>query len=303
MPNTITPNYLTEKAKNPNVALQRYMNKKNNHTLFCFVEGINDSDYYLDKIRVLYGDDYFFIDCHGKEGVLYLYSEKYEIDHNRVKMAFFIDKDYDLPINNKNIYETECYSIENYYCTESSFRRILQCEFKIMASEDVEKAVEYYKSCYMDFHNTTSLFNAFISTIRRKKKSLEKPIQIYLDNQFPSDLAKIKLNGSEKKYTYESLIEKYQIDSQIISKDDVSSEEERLWKGNPVYTFRGKYEIWFLCIMLKNLIGNAGNHNGNCVINQKIHSNIFENRVMANLSRCADIPESLRRYIKGFCDN
>ena len=44
-----------------------------------------------------------------------MYDQIYASDHSAHKLAFFVDKDFDESINRPGLYETECYSIENYY--------------------------------------------------------------------------------------------------------------------------------------------------------------------------------------------
>lgn len=296
----ITPKYLSQKAKNPIVALQRYMSKKNDHTLFCFVEGINDSDYYLDKVRIIYGEDCYFIDCNGKDGVLYVYNEKFSQDHHRVKMAFFIDKDFDDAINDENVFETDCYSIENYYCTETTFKRVLQNEFKVTDLVSMNNAIRFYHERYDDFHETTLLFNAFVSAVRKKSKKTGVSIQIQLNDKFPSLLADIKINGCCKKYDLPRLYQEYHISINDVSVDDVIAEESILKSHCPFSVLRGKFEINFMCMLLKFLIQDANDKDRQQIIRQKIRTTIIENRVMANLSRCADFPDRLREYLKKF---
>lgn len=296
----ITPDYLTQRAKNPIAALQRYMSKKNDHTLFCFVEGINDSDYYLDKVRFTCGEDYYFIDCNGKDGVMYIYNTTFSQDHQRVKMAFFIDKDFDDALNDENIFETDCYSIENYYCSEATFKRVLQNEFKVSDTESMEKALRFYHERYDDFHETTLLFNAFVSAVRKKSKKTGVKILLQLNDRFPSLLADIKIDGCSKKYDLPRLYQEYHISINEVPVNDVIDEERALKSRCPFSALRGKYEINYMCMLLKFLIQDANDKNKQRIIHQKIHTTIIDNRIMANLSRCADYPNSLRDYLKKF---
>ncbi|MEL6462272.1 MAG: DUF4435 domain-containing protein, partial [Cyanobacteria bacterium J06621_15] len=137
--------------------------KQNPSALFCFFEG-EDSKYYGVRIDNIARPkkDYIYISCNGKEGVLginkMLASRK---RYSVVKAAYFIDRDFDISIQQKNlagIYETPCYSIENFYTSVDCVSKILKSEFKLSESdEDLEKCIFLYQKLQNEFHNAVEL--------------------------------------------------------------------------------------------------------------------------------------------------
>lgn len=52
--------------------------------------------------------------------------------------AFFVDSDYDTTkYNNSLLYQTPCYSIENFYTSQKAFSKMLNREFGINTTEKV----------------------------------------------------------------------------------------------------------------------------------------------------------------------
>lgn len=297
----VTPNSLSEKLNDVTVPFHKYIEKKNNSSLFCFVEGDNDSDYYLGIIRNNYGEDYELIPCGNKKNVLCIYSQIYDTDNKRYKLAFFIDKDFDEPIQNPNIYETEGYSIENYYCTEESFIRILKFEFKIKDNECIEALLSLFREQFENFHKTVDLFNAFYSLIRKREKELNTNYGIILNCKFPSVFGNIEVGNCNKKYNLQSLFQAYNIQSSIIKEEEVEAERKRLWELNPFMSFRGKYEIEFYQKLLTFIVNDANQKKGeNRIIKKRISTNLNGKRFMSVLSQYAYIPERLKEYLSCF---
>ena len=94
--------------------------------LFCFFEGERGTDnpYYVPKIK-RYTQQYHPIRCGGRDAVLKVY-ELITIhpEYNAYKKAFFIDRDFNKPLEPRNppIFETPCYSIENFYTSVETFK-------------------------------------------------------------------------------------------------------------------------------------------------------------------------------------
>ena len=100
--------------------------------LFCFFEGY-DVAYYVPIIR-RFTENYETFDCGGKKVVLAFHNFiKDKREYDKYKKAFFIDRDFDVPISIEQppIFETPCYSIENFYVSDSVFAKILKSEFGI----------------------------------------------------------------------------------------------------------------------------------------------------------------------------
>ena len=106
-------------------------------SLFCFFEG-KDNAYYVPRIRN-YTDDYCPIRCGGREKVLAVYELiTRHSEYDKYKKAFFIDRDFNQPLAPRKppIFETPCYSIENFYVSVDVFKQILINEFCLSEVSD-----------------------------------------------------------------------------------------------------------------------------------------------------------------------
>ena len=206
MSEIITPALLTQKMERTNIGMHRYLEKKNNHSLFCFMEGKHDPDYYLGIIRSVCGDDCVIITCGCKNNVVDAYHRVYVKDHTRYRLAFFVDRDFDDPLNNPAIYETECYSIENYYCSESAFKRIMKFGLGITEDEPYwSDVMDFRNNQYEQFHKTVELFNAFYSLLHKYEREHTVTFTLNLKDCFPKELAETDILSCNAHYTLADL--------------------------------------------------------------------------------------------------
>lgn len=294
----ITPDVLIQKLETTNIGIHRYLEKKNDHSLFCFMEGKHDSDYYLGIIRSICGDDCKTIVCGNKSNVLDVYNRVYDRDHDRYRLSFFIDKDYDEPINNPNIFETECYSIENYYCSLDAFKRILKHGLDIPEDADYwQDVIDFFLVQYGQFHHTVDLFNAFYSLLHKFERENNVVYKLNLSDSFPSDLATTNVNCCSKTYTLQNMLDKYNIGANVMTQAEVDAECVRLWSLDPFKVFRGKFEKDMLFKLLNHLITDANTNLQSRIIRKKVSKNINGFSFMADFAQYADIPDSLRTYL------
>jgi len=151
------------------VAFARYCQEKKKYQdyLFCFFEG-EDAKYYFPRIEKYSGYGYNKIihyNCGGKKGVLKALSlvEK-NSDEIYTAKAFFVDNDYDTTkYNNSLLYQTPCYSIENFYTSEKAFSKMLNREFGINTTEkDFFKCCSDYSQRQQEFHDATIYINSWL---------------------------------------------------------------------------------------------------------------------------------------------
>lgn len=294
----INPITLSEKIESTNIGYHRYLEKKNHHSLFCFMEGKHDPDYYLGIIRSICGEDYVTINCGNKGNVIDVYNTVFKSDHANYKLAFFIDRDYDDPINNPDFFETDRYSIENYYCSIDAFKRILK--FGLGIPEDAEywqNVVDFYNDQFDQFHRTVDLFNAFYSVLHQYERDNNVVFKLNLSETFPTEFADINVNRCVRNYTLKDLLTKYNIGSEVMNEEIVNKECARLWAQNPFVVFRGKYEIQMLNRILNFLINDAKTNYSSRIIKKKVSMSLNGASFMADLAQYADIPDSLRIYL------
>lgn len=295
--NRITVQGLTEAAKASKVYIHSFHLKKNNHSLFCFFEGY-DHAYYYDKIRHITHDDFVIIICGNKGKTLDAYDQLYNKNKGNVKMAFFVDRDFDELKNNPAIYETEGYSIENYYCSWEVFSRILQYGFKVNKDiEDWNGIKEFYHQNIEEFHQVVEDFNAFYSLLRKYNREHNGNYMCNLGSTFDSSLGKIKIGGFVKNYNLQDLFDKYTGGQVLFSEKDLEKEANRLVDGGASKMFRGKYELEFMCVILRYII-NDSNNRKLFIKNKQIKDNISQDTIMGNYCQYAEYPTRLRQYIE-----
>jgi Protein of unknown function (DUF4435) len=117
--------------------------------LYCFFEG-DDSKYYGIRIKnIIRPEKYINLSCNGKEGVLDIHrmlsARKY---YSSVKAAYFIDRDFDKSIYEtglSQIYETPCYSVENFYTSVQCVSEILKAKFQLTElDENFKRSISLY---------------------------------------------------------------------------------------------------------------------------------------------------------------
>ena len=295
----ITPLNLSRKKDDFVVCKQRYFLEKGKQSIICFVEGKYDSDYYYDKFRNQLGEDFVIIPCQRKKNVLKAYDCFYENDHQRVKMGFFVDRDFDPQVGNPNIFETDRYAIENYYCSEQVLERVLRYAFKVDDEDTINSAKVYFHEQFLQFHSVVEEFNAFYSLIKQKEKTNNVCYNVCLDTRFPENLADVEINKFDKRYNLQILLEKYSLDKSLISQKELDNEVTRLNTVSPFYAFRGKYEIEFMYKILFKLVNDANSKKvTDCIIKQKVSANLNNKSFMSDYSQYADIASGLKEYLQ-----
>lgn len=129
---------------------------------FFFLEGDDDIDYYQQFFRNFSFPWEDFV-CDGRDNVIALYHDlknHKNKEYNELKVFGFIDKDYhEININNKDIYTTPTYSIENLYISDDCIKRILNSKFNLKTNSDV------FNSCFTNFNDRISDFIKLIEPL------------------------------------------------------------------------------------------------------------------------------------------
>ena len=238
----------SEKENSFSVPLTFYnTNKLTPDCLFCFVEGKTDTDYYFSKVKGLVGHNHLFINCYNKKFVLRMYHVIHETDKDTKKLAFFVDHDYDEHLQLEHVYETESYSIENYYCYKDAFSEFLQYGLHVDKNNaEYQEAMDFYTQEFDKYHNAILELNAWIAVCKAKNNRNE---MIHIDkfgSSVPVDFL-IKEFGGEYKQNYDlDKLNSYYNANPQITKEEHESMISYL-RGKDFYqVFRGKYELHFL---------------------------------------------------------
>lgn len=294
------------------ITFTRIMAKKKN-LLICFFEGYDDATYYGVRITEnLNGPKWEGVPCGGKEQVLnvcYLLNNHQHEEYRKAKKAFFVDRDFDLPIPDevrKKVYETPCYSIENFYTTLECFKRIIKYGFNIEQfkdddSEIFENCINLFLKTQNKFHDKISDLNTWIMIAREREKQKDQSERKKLnlkDIKFIS-LFSMEINNIEKKYNLDDIKKMYS------NFDDIKDSEikEKMKEFPPEMrgcVFRGKFEIAFLSKFLRKLQGDLSSRNPIHFKNKrKVSFNFTDANILSDLSNFADTPNCLRNYLKG----
>ena len=293
-----------EKSKSVVVYTRFCLDKNNNKDcLFCFYEG-EDRKYYNSRIEKYSDYDFEHIisyDCGGKENVLNIYkligtSEK----NNEIKKAFFIDRDFiPSPLKKEEIYETPCYSIENFYVSASAFGKILVREFGINCNDqDYEKCIQDYKSRINEYNNLILYFNAWLSCQRKKGKDCFKvklsdfKIMRYFNN--------VSINKVEvKKIIDDAFLREYFKDADYVVAEEVEEEKKLFNEKDRSSLFRGKFELDFLKSVLKSLVELNKKQQ---YFAQKYNSVSLnpDTNILSTLCEYADTPDCLIKFLNQY---
>ena len=295
----------TEKENSFSVPLTMYStNKSTPNCMFCFVEGKSDTDYYHNKVKSIYGPNHMFIDCYSKSFVLQMYKEIHDKDKDSKKLAFFIDRDFDSHVSLDHLYETECYSIENYYVYEESFSDFLQYGLHVdKSSTEYQEAMDFYHNEFHKFHTVMLDFNAWIAVCKNKNIKKEMRHLEKLGTSVPDGFLKNDIEGTYTQiYDLNKLNQHFKANP-LITKEEVDAQKDEFDSKDFYKIFRGKYEIHFLCELLNYLRIKASHKKkaDRMLLDKAIVSwDINHSKLMIYYSDYAYFPKELNDFIKSY---
>lgn len=270
--------------------------------LFCFFEG-KDNPYYIPRIK-RFTDKYHPIRCNGRDQVL----ESYRLiiihsEYDKYKKAFFIDRDFNQPLQpcNPPIFETPCYSIENFYVSADAFKEILKNKFYLSeVSDDFVICLMLYMERQKEFHRAMILFNAWYACLIEIRNAT--------GNKTGADLRKINIfQKGFIDFTSESISAKYDFakiketfpDAIDVSENVLNAKIAEFTNCDHCKVFRGKYEMYFLIRIIELILQDSKNDKKH--IKKKIKFDFGERlsneQAMDIFSAYAETPESLNDYL------
>lgn len=283
--------------------------KKSKRAPYCLIEG-EDSKYYRIRIKsICDGIEPIFIVCGGKRGVVDTHSLITKVkEYKQCKLLAFVDRDFDSPITAKDIYETPCYSIENFYTTLSTFKSILTDEFKL--DEDIDK--EDYLTCIdlfcnnqSTFHDASTELNAWIACQRDLSRSghVSRLNLNSKENELMDRCFNFKLDQVVGLYSIE-IVEEIFSQATKISSQSLYNKIFELNALNKQMHFRGKYELVFIKNFLKRLVNELNSRNSTYFKKKrKISFQISDSNILSQLSQYADTPNCLIDYVRSIWNN
>jgi hypothetical protein len=302
---------LNKSKDKPQVAYQEFMlqTRQNTDGLFCFFEG-KDNAYYSPRIK-RFTDKYHPIMCGGRDKVLEVHRLiNCHREYDKYKKAFFIDRDFNkpLPPYNPPVFETPCYSIENFYVSVDVFREILKNEFHLSEVSDpvFQVCMTLFKQRQEEFHQAVVVFNASYACLIEIRNKTGNKTGVNLDDKFPKNFIKISLDLVEQKYDFDKIKQTFPKALEF-SEELLNSKIVEFRNCNHANVFRGKYEMWFLLVFLRLIV--IDSNKSQEFIGQKLtfkFNNDYStnNPILTNeqaltvFSGYAETPEVLNEYLK-----
>lgn len=297
----MTPQELIErKNRSSSVAYHKFVlisAKLGASTFYCFVEGNDDTSYYVSRI-LHYFDNCEPVVCYSKVNVLEIFSKIRSIQkYDHYKKGFFIDRDFDPPCDIPEVYETT-YSIENLYCSPEFFSRILKHEFHVTEDQtEFMHYIDFFNNRQTEFHDSVLLLNAWYYSVKMESVNQKVKIRVCLGDTLPKGFIRIDLlSGIKQLYGIDDIKASFpdaiNVDDNCIQK---SLNELKAKDGAKV--FRGKYELQFMKAILRFLITHANEKNKKNLFHMKTKFNFQNDLFLSQLSQYADTPECLNKYL------
>lgn len=296
-------NKLRKSRSKAQVAYQDFIlhTRANKDGLFCFFEG-KDNAYYISRVKK-YINQYHFINCGGRENVLEVYKLiNYHREYDKYKKGFFIDRDFNPPLSppNPEIFETSCYSIENFYVSINVFQEILKNHFHLSEiSQEFDVCTRLFKERQQEFHNAVILFNAWYACLINRKNREQLQTGVNLDDKLPKGFIKFELDIITQEYNTETIKNKFTKALEV--SDEILQEKIKEFRDcEQDKVFRGKYELEFVLTIIELILQDS------TITKKYIKSKIkfafgekISNEQALNLfSDCAETPQILDDYLE-----
>ncbi|WP_159478608.1 DUF4435 domain-containing protein [Chryseobacterium sp. 18068] len=288
------PKDLLKKTHSSQVVFHKFvlLHRKHKTDLFCFFEGA-DSQYYFPRINN-HNENNHPIICGNKKSVL----ESYDFIKNKYpsfKTIFFTDLDFDDIIVKKDLYTTSGYSIENYYCSENVFSRILKNEFFLKITDDEYLTLmDIFNKRQKEHTKATSLFNLWYYSAKKKANAGATTVNANLGDKFVKEFICYSFDSITSNYTLEDIKEKFP-DAIAVSEEDLKSNLEDFNRKEPLMRFRGKYQIEFIVKFLKYIIDDANKEKR--ILKKKTKFRIDAAIVLSQISQYAETPKCLKDFL------
>ena len=275
--------------------------QKGKDGLFCFFEG-NDNAYYVPRIK-RFTDNYYPINCGGRDKVLDVYRLiTIHAEYDKYKKAFFIDRDFNepLPPHNPPIFETPCYSIENFYVSVDVFKEILKNELHLseVSDEAFQVCISLFTQRQQEFHQATSLINAWYACLIDIRNKTGNQTGVNLLDKLPKDFIHFTLDSVVQKYDCETIKHKFP-QALEVSEDILNIKLDEFTRCEQYKTFRGKYEMEFLVTIIERILHDSSN--AQKYIKHKIKftfgDKLSNEQAISLFSVYAETPETLKDYL------
>lgn len=264
--------------------------------LYCFFEG-RDAQYYSPRIKSITKKNYHPISCGNKKSVVDVHNwVSSHNDYKKYSKTFFVDSDFDNSLNLDGIYETPCYSVENFYVNTKCLSEILKNEFGLTEIDvEYKSIINLFEKELEDFSKATLLFNAWYAGLKSKKqKEGLKSTCVSLSDKLPNDFVCIKIGAITSNYDLQKIMDKFP-DAIKVDQEIINAEYSRLNCAEIHQKLRGKYQFSFFYEFLRFLIDDANSKKS--ILKKKTKFNIDKANMYGQLSQYALTTECLTNYL------
>lgn len=284
--------------------------RENKEGLFCFFEG-KDSPYYYPRIKQFTALTIFPIKCHGRKFVLKLYELiSYHQEYKKYEKAFFIDRDFNQPLKNSDIFETPCYSIENFYTSIDTFKEIVKNSLGLSeVSNAYQICLTLYTQRQIEFHQATLLFNAWYACLIFLRNTTNIEIGVNLSDKLGGDkptknFINFTLESVSANYTFQTIQQNFP-NAPIVPSDSLSQKVKDFSECEQHKVFRGKYEMQFVVVMIDLLWQDSNKHHKYFKENEEkitfsFSSKLSNEQAIELFSNYAETPDCLITYLEKF---
>lgn len=238
----------------------------NKEKTFFLLEGDDDIDYYLNKIEGYFGlhnNRWVEMVCSGRSNVIGLIKElslHTKKEYRNSKHLGIVDKDYHETSDNpfpERLYITPCYAIENFYVSNSFFKKVLYFKFFLKEHDSVNQDFTYCLNTYVarrnDFVGSILELDKYLrcNRIMYEKKLIESKINardLKLANFISIDLEKVSVKSNTLDF----------LGKKIEDFDEESLKEAEEFYHNKSHEMlalmiRGKFMFYFVAQFLHKL--------------------------------------------------
>jgi hypothetical protein len=272
---------------------------QDDRSFHVFFEGAEDRLFFLPQVRRRLRSE-SPLHCHvcnGKPKLAVVRAEVHELQFDRARYAFFVDRDYDDFLETQIIiddrtYLTDWYSIESDLATEEAVE-ILLVDFGGMNRVDAlfGKILNDYRDGFEQFTRCMIALSAWIIAMREqgKKPNLNNVNLGSVFELVPSARVKRKVGGFNRFRRSAGL------GGESVSPREIARWIRALRHVEPKRWVRGKYDLWFFRTYLFLLLSSY--HSPTC--NWRIPSPLREDRIFEALGGRVAPPASLEAFLAG----
>lgn len=279
-------------------------------TIACIFEG-EDEKYYSQRITVaLHPLSWHGINTGGKKNALELFEliANHPLYKNS-RYLCFVDKDFEDWWKNPNpdrIYCTPCYSIENFYVSESVFRRILSSEFQITEfnenRDEFSRCIDLYRKCKYEFLNIIAPFNKLIKAFRVMERDNKIGFSLNVRNIKIGKLVDVDFNGVTAIYDIKNPLALFKDASDLtVCADSFLEADSTLVNTDWESSFRGKQNAEFVRLLISKLKTDKTSENPSFFKTKgPVKLSLSKENFISDLSQYADTPDCLTKFLSNY---